>query len=45
MKLKERHLNLYVKNLKYVNNWDLVDLSAPNIVGESQRERQDFLMI
>ena len=25
---------LYVRNLKYINNWDLVDLSAPNIVGE-----------
>jgi 3-methyladenine DNA glycosylase AlkD len=24
---------LYIKNLKYINNWDLVDLSAPNIVG------------
>lgn len=24
---------LYLKNLKYVNNWDLVDLSAPKIVG------------
>jgi 3-methyladenine DNA glycosylase AlkD len=25
--------NLYCKNTRYVNNWDLVDLSAPNIVG------------
>jgi len=25
--------NLYRKNTRYVNNWDLVDLSAPNIVG------------
>ncbi|MBU0731798.1 DNA alkylation repair protein [Patescibacteria group bacterium] len=24
---------IYLKNAKYVNNWDLVDLSAPNIVG------------
>lgn len=24
---------LYLKNTKYINNWDLVDLSAPNIVG------------
>ena len=24
----------YIKNLKWVNNWDLVDLSAPKIVGE-----------
>lgn len=26
--------NLYFKNAKQVNNWDLVDLSAPKIVGE-----------
>lgn len=24
---------LYIKNIKYVNNWDLVDLSAPKILG------------
>jgi len=26
--------NFYLKNTKYINNWDLVDLSAPNIVGK-----------
>jgi len=26
--------NFYLKNTKCINNWDLVDLSAPNIVGE-----------
>ena len=26
--------NLYLKNTKNINNWDLVDLSAPNIVGQ-----------
>jgi len=26
--------DFYLKNIKYVNNWDLVDLSAPKIVGE-----------
>lgn len=25
--------NLYLKSTKYINNWDLVDLSAPNIIG------------
>jgi 3-methyladenine DNA glycosylase AlkD len=30
--LKE-FFKLYIKNLERVNNWDLVDLSAPNIVG------------
>lgn len=27
-------LNMYLNNLKYVNNWDLVDISAYNIVGK-----------
>jgi 3-methyladenine DNA glycosylase AlkD len=31
--LKRKIYSLYLKNTKYVNNWDLVDLSAPNIVG------------
>ena len=31
---KEEIFNFYLKNLKHVNNWDLVDLTAPNIVGE-----------
>jgi|WetSurMetagenome_2_1015567.scaffolds.fasta_scaffold00374_24 3-methyladenine DNA glycosylase AlkD len=26
--------HFYIKNMKYINNWDLVDLSAPNIVGK-----------
>jgi 3-methyladenine DNA glycosylase AlkD len=31
--LKKKIFSLYLKNTKYINNWDLVDLSAPNIVG------------
>jgi len=30
---KEEIYNFYLKNARRVNNWDLVDLSAPNIVG------------
>jgi 3-methyladenine DNA glycosylase AlkD len=26
--------HFYIKNMRNINNWDLVDLSAPNIVGE-----------
>lgn len=26
--------NFYLKNIKYVNNWDLVDMSAPKIIGD-----------
>jgi 3-methyladenine DNA glycosylase AlkD len=32
--VKKKIYGLYVKNTCYINNWDLVDLSAPNIVGE-----------
>jgi len=30
---KEEIFNFYLKNTQNINNWDLVDLSAPNIVG------------
>ncbi len=33
-KKRKQIYNLYLQNAKQVNNWDLVDLSAPNIVGE-----------
>jgi 3-methyladenine DNA glycosylase AlkD len=32
-KEKEKIVRIYLDNRKYVNNWDLVDLSAPNIFG------------
>lgn len=31
---KSEIYKFYLKNTKYINNWDLVDLSAPKIVGE-----------
>jgi len=31
---RQRMYAFYLQNTRYVNNWDLVDLSAPNIVGE-----------
>ena len=30
---REKIYRLYLKNVKYINNWDLVDSSAPYIVG------------
>lgn len=30
---KNNYFKFYLKNTKKINNWDLVDLSAPNIVG------------
>lgn len=32
-KARKTIFNLYLKHRKWINNWDLVDLSAPNIVG------------
>ncbi len=34
--LKEKNsiANFYLKNTRYINNWDLVDLSAPRILGD-----------
>lgn len=31
---KRKIYTFYLRNKKYINNWDLVDLSAPNIVGK-----------
>jgi 3-methyladenine DNA glycosylase AlkD len=33
-KTKGKIFSLYLANTKHINNWDLVDLSAPKIVGE-----------
>ena len=32
-KEQKQIFQIYLKNTKFINNWDLVDLSAPNIVG------------
>ena len=31
--MQERTYRLYLENTGYINNWDLVDVTAPNIVG------------
>lgn len=33
-KIKKEYVNFYLKNTKYINNWDLVDLSAYKILGD-----------
>lgn len=42
----QRHsiFNFYLKHLRYVNNWDLVDLSADKIVGEYLQEKSIALL-
>lgn len=37
---KENIFNFYLENVKNINNWDLVDLSAPKIVGNFLLDRQ-----
>jgi len=41
---KSTIFNFYVDNLKYVNNWDLVDLSAPPIVGDYLQDKSRKLL-
>jgi 3-methyladenine DNA glycosylase AlkD len=36
--------DFYLKNRKGINNWDLVDLSAPKIVGEYLTDKQKALL-
>ena len=33
-KHKEEIVNLYVEKIEFINNWNLVDSSAPNILGD-----------
>jgi len=37
--VKKSIYGLYLKNTRFINNWDLVDLSAPNIVGAYLTDR------
>ena len=37
--MKARVYRSYLANTRYINNWDLVDLSAPNIVGAHLLQR------
>jgi len=36
---KEAIFNMYIKHTQYINNWDLVDLSSPSIVGEYLKDK------
>jgi 3-methyladenine DNA glycosylase AlkD len=41
---KELIFKFYIDNRKGINNWDLVDLSAPKIIGEHLLERDKALL-
>ena len=36
---KKKIFDFYLNNTKNINNWDLVDLSAPNIIGEFLKDK------
>ena len=38
-------LNFYISHTKYINNWDLVDISTHKIVGEWFKNREDRSLI
>ena len=42
---KEKIFSFYLKNRKHINNWDLVDLSAPKIVGKHLLNRDKNILI
>ncbi|MFA5934326.1 MAG: DNA alkylation repair protein [Candidatus Paceibacterota bacterium] len=41
---KAKVFEFYIKNAKQANNWDLVDLSAPRIVGEYLIDKPKYLL-
>ena len=41
---KDKIANIYLHNLKYINNWDLVDLSAHKILGAYLFERDRSIL-
>ena len=41
---KEKIFNFYIKNIRYVNNWDLVDLSAEKIIGAYLTDKDKRLL-
>jgi len=43
-KEKEKTFNFYIRNRKGINNWDLVDISAPKIVGAHLLDRDKKLL-
>lgn len=43
-KMKEKIVKFYLKNSKKVNNWDLVDSSAPHILGDYLRDKERSIL-
>ncbi|MBN2881814.1 DNA alkylation repair protein [Candidatus Woesearchaeota archaeon] len=43
--IQKQIAELYLQNIDFVDNWDLVDLSAPNILGRYLYNIQDFSLL
>jgi len=43
-KEKKKIFNLYLKNTKNINNWDLVDLSADKMIGEYLSDKSKMML-
>ena len=41
---KQQIVNIYLKNTRYINNWDLVDSSAHKILGEWLKNKQKEIL-
>jgi len=41
---KKKIVEFYLNNTKNINNWDLVDLSAPNILGDYLRDKDKSIL-
>ncbi|MDO8508005.1 MAG: DNA alkylation repair protein [bacterium] len=41
---KDTFYNLYLQNLKYINNWDLVDVTCPRIVGDYLLDKPRYIL-
>lgn len=44
-KAKKEIFDLYLANTKHINNWDLVDLSAPRIVGAYLADKDRLILV
>ena len=44
LKDKEKIYRIYLENTKYINNWDLVDVTAKHIVGDYLRDKDKSVL-
>ncbi len=44
MPLNKEIYDFYINNLEYINNWDLVDVTTPNIVGKYLKDKDRSIL-